>query len=96
MAIHLPIKPLKTRAGFGADTEMRTQYLPAHLADDITTAPSEPVPPPPPLEIFCMHHLKDRIAHTMTFVTLVRTNNRCDKGRGIYYHVYGMVHIKYH
>ena len=27
----------------GADTEMRTQYLPAPLADDITTAPSEPV-----------------------------------------------------
>ena len=27
----------------GAGTEMRTQYLPDHLSDDIATAPSGPV-----------------------------------------------------
>ena len=30
MAIQLPIGSLKTRSGFGAGTEMRTQYLPVH------------------------------------------------------------------
>ena len=44
MAIHLPTGSLKTPLWVGgADTKMRTQYLPAPLTDDITTAPSGPV-----------------------------------------------------
>ena len=38
MALHLPILGYKSALG-GTGNEMRTQYLPAQLADDIATSP---------------------------------------------------------